>query len=149
MTDDTDILLRMVEDQLIQTRHTESQRTTITNFIIVMSAAIIGFFTTKDINQNSLPLAIFLVILGVYGAIFCLKLYERWHLQFKLAQIWGDRIAELHPDAKINELRDEVLTEHKRQYPILYKIRVRYLWIVFNILIIIIGFFYIYLIIKG
>jgi len=149
MTDDADVLLKIVEDQLINARNTELQRATITNFVIVISAAIIGFFATKGVNQNSLPLAIFLVLLGVYGAIFCLKLYERWHLNVKLAKRWRDRIAELHPEARIDELRGEAIKEHEREYPILHKIRVHHLWIIFNILIAIIGLFYIYLIKKG
>jgi len=63
MAEATDVLLKLWEDQRIQARHTESQRATITNFVILISVAIISFFTTKGINQDSLPLAVLLVIL--------------------------------------------------------------------------------------
>ncbi len=44
MADDTDVLLQLWEGQWAQARHTEEQRATVGNFVISISAAIIGFF---------------------------------------------------------------------------------------------------------
>lgn len=148
MTNDTDFLLKIYEEERTQARHTEEQRATITNFVILISAAIIGFFATKGVDKNSLMLAVLLVFLGVYGAIFCSKLYERWFFHIRRSREIREHIVDLHHDTEIRELLDSAVKKHKEEYPLLYKIRLHNLWVLFNIMITVIGFVYIYLILK-
>jgi len=139
MTDDTEVLLRLCEEQWCQGRQSESQRATVTNFIITISAAILGFLVQKEFTLTSLPLAILLIALGVYGAVISAKLYERWQFHMRRARYWRKRIDELHPDARIDQLKVESDLEHKRKYPKLEKIRLNRLWSALHILIILIG----------
>jgi hypothetical protein len=43
MADDSDVLLKFIEEQWTEGRKSEEQRATITNFVITISAATFGF----------------------------------------------------------------------------------------------------------
>jgi hypothetical protein len=50
MADTTDILLTMIDENWTQARHSEDQRATITNFIVVIASVIHGVLTQKRIE---------------------------------------------------------------------------------------------------
>jgi uncharacterized membrane protein YbhN (UPF0104 family) len=139
MADNTDVLLKLCEEEWTQGRQSESQRATVTNFIITISAAILGFLVQKDFTITSLPLAILLIALGVYGAVISAKLYERWQFHRRRARYWRKRVDELHPDARIEQLKVESEAKHKLAYSKLEKIRLNRLWLALHILIVLIG----------
>ncbi len=139
MADDTDVLLKLCEEQWTQGRQSESQRATVTNFIITISAAILGFLVQKNFTLTSLPLAILLIALGIYGAVISAKLYERWQSHMRRARYWRKRIDELHPGARIEQLKAESDAKHKLKYSKLEKIKLNRLWLALHILIALIG----------
>lgn len=139
MADDTDVLLKLCEEQWTQGRHSESQRATVTNIVFTISAVIIGFLVQKGFSLTSLPLAILLILLGIYGAVTSAKLYERWQFHMRRARYWRRRIDELHPDAQIEQLKAEADAEHKLKYSNLERIQLYQLWLALHILIALIG----------
>ncbi len=152
MADDTDVLLKLWEEQWMQLRHIESQRTTAGSFVITFSAAIIGFLGAYGLKQTylvpSLMLAFLLIALGIYGVVISLKLHERSSLHTRQARKWRKQIALLCPDAKIEELKNQAKDEHKYKYPIFQKIRLYPLWAVLHILVSISGVAFVVIIIK-
>ena len=54
MADSTDVLLKFVEQQWIEAKQAEDQRSIMTNIILVIVAAIIGFIAQKGLNNNVL-----------------------------------------------------------------------------------------------
>jgi hypothetical protein len=139
MTDDTNVLLKYYEEHRTQGRHAESQRSIVSNYIITISAAILGFTIQKGFALDSLPLTIFLIIIGTYGAIISWKLYERFEYNMTLAKQISKRIAELHPEMNFDEIRRLACHEHEKKYPNYKKIRLYKLWIALHILISAIG----------
>jgi len=120
-------------------RHIENQRATITNIVILIVSAILGFIVEKKFSPDLFPLSLLLVILGVYGAITTAKLYERH--QFAQARLdhWYKHIDKLHPDAQILHLRDISDAEHRKQYPRIAKLRLHRLWIILHVAIALLG----------
>jgi hypothetical protein len=54
MTEEIDVLLKLWEQRVLQIRHIESQVNTITNFVIVISTAVIAYYTSKKIRHCTL-----------------------------------------------------------------------------------------------
>jgi len=69
--------------------------------VITLASAGIAFIAQSGLNPAKLPITILLVILGLYGAFTSEKLSERSRYHINRARLLRKRIAELHPDAKI------------------------------------------------
>jgi len=52
-------------------------RSPITGLIVVVASAIQGGLTQTGLNKHALPLTIMLIILGLFGMLASMKLYER------------------------------------------------------------------------
>jgi TctA family transporter len=88
MTDELEVLLQFHQCQLELIVHQEGQRTSATNLIMIVTAGVTGLATFDGaLNVADLPLTLLLIILGIFGAVFSLKHYERfrWHLQHAIA----------------------------------------------------------------
>src|SRR5207253_8645127 len=104
-----------------------------TNLIILIASAIVGLMVQKGLSKGFLPLAILLILLGVYGAAVTLKLYERYNfLQTRLEHFYR-HIDELHPNAKFLHVRNAAYDDHKAQFPRLAKLKVHRLWLALHI----------------
>lgn len=138
MADTSDVLLKMIEEGWSLAKQSEDQRATMTNYIIVISAAIFGFIMNKGIAKEVWPLSVLLVMLGIYGAIISAKLYERFklheHIVIKIIQ----RLDELHPDAQLQQLVRAAEKEHNTKFR-LVRLRLNWLWLVLHITIALLG----------
>src|SRR5690349_1202200 len=113
MDESTEILLRVAEENWAKTRQHEDQRTAITGLIVVIAAAIQGGLTQTGFAKAALPLTITLIMLGLFGALACAKLYERSGLHSRRARLLRRRIDELHPSLQIETLLTISDEEHK------------------------------------
>ena len=107
--------------------------------MITITAGALAFIGSKGFIIDSMPIAIFIVILGVYGLIFSAKLYERWDFHIVRARYWHNRIIELHPDIQLLELKRKADNEHKLNFPKLNKFHLFRLWLGLHIVIILMG----------
>lgn len=69
---------KMYSENSIQARHHETQRAAVASTFIGISGAVIAFMTSdKTLSPLDLPPALLLVLLGMFGAVFSAKQYER------------------------------------------------------------------------
>jgi hypothetical protein len=95
-------LWQMCADNIAQGRHHETQRTAVTNLVLAVSAGVLGLITfDKAINTADLPLTIFLIFLGSFGAVFCARHYERFDLHMARARWYRDAADQLLPDFNV------------------------------------------------
>ena len=135
-----DILWKNCQEHWLQGRHHEIQRSSVTNVLIAISSAIIGLVTfDKTIVISDLPLTIFLIILGVFGAVFSAKHYERFSFHISRARKYREEINKLFPDTPLRELIDKADEKHNRKHPRLRKLRLQYFWLGLYVLITLIG----------
>jgi hypothetical protein len=139
MADDTDVLLKFCEQQWMEAKQAEDQRATITNIILLVASAILGFITQKTLTSDMLPLSILLIVLGIYGVITSEKLYERHQFHSARARSWRDRIDQLHPDAELLKRKEEAATAHNQKFSIMSRIRLHYLWVGLHLVIALAG----------
>lgn len=139
MANDTDLLLALYLDDLAYARHHENLRSTITNLILVVGAALgglIGF--DQAIDSSDIPAAVFLIIVGVLGAIFCYKHYERFHSHYARAREFRTKLDDLTglEIIKMKELADE---KHRDKFPRAHRLSVGWLWTAFPLSVSVLG----------
>jgi len=139
MKADTDFLWGMYQEHTCQGRHHETQRATVTNFIIIVAAGIIAFIANKEVKKDQWILAVFLIIIGLFGAVFSGKQYERFRFHMKAAGRYRKELEKnLNPDW--GNIREEARIEHEKKFSkILVSLPLYSFWIALHLLITLLG----------
>jgi len=114
-------------EQRAQLRQSETQRSVLTNYILVLVTAGTGLIVQQKFAARTLPLALLLAGLGVYGALASAKYHERaeYHLgQARALTRVLVGLGALPPDTELEEQRQR----HYTVYPRLSRIRLHWLW---------------------
>ena len=116
-----------------QLRQSESQRAVMTNYILLITAAISGFVVQQHFSPRTIPLSILTAIIGLYGALTATKYHERadYHLfqARALTQVLVD--ADALPNSKV--ILQEYRQTHYGKYPRLAGLRLNWLWTGLNL----------------
>jgi len=140
MTDKTEILWRMYQEHLTQGRHHETQRSTMTNLFVSICAASLGLFALgKDPMWVHLFLSLFLIALGIFGAVFSAKHYERFWMHIERARGYRDALERCIPETGLKSIKEAADKRAKEKYPKLYSLRLFWFWIFIHVLIVLIG----------
>jgi hypothetical protein len=83
VADHADILLEYWKEQRTHARHTESQRAALTNLILLIAAAGLGFVAQQGFRETSLIVSVLLSLLGVFGVVITWKYYERYNIHIE------------------------------------------------------------------
>lgn len=132
MTDDTSVLLKLIEFQWGFLRQTEDQRAQITNMLLLIASALIGFIAQKGLGLEVLPVTLLLLALGIYGAVISEKLYERFNFFRERIEAAERKLNSLHPDAEIPKLWREGNEINAKTFPRLNKVRLHRLWLLLH-----------------
>jgi len=131
-----DILYGMYMDNITQCRHHETQRATVTSSIIAIDTIIIGLITfDKTINHIDIPLSILLIILGIFGATFTLKHYERYSLHVERLRQYRQALDEQFGNNEIMRLKNIADEIHAKRFPNLGRYTHHKFWIALHIFI--------------
>jgi ABC-type multidrug transport system fused ATPase/permease subunit len=155
-----DILWKMYEENITKGRHHETERATVTNLVIAVAAAVLALVTyDKAITLIDLPLTIFLIFLGVFGAAFSSKYYERYQLHMKRARVYRNALDKVlssqagNSKRFLKELKKAADEEHEKSFQPTSKGKTNWqrwmtfihrrglyqLWITFHLLITLLG----------
>jgi hypothetical protein len=69
VADKTNVLIQHWLSRWEQIRHSETQRSTMSNMILVLSAACLGFIAQKGLQERALMVSGSLMLPGIYGMI--------------------------------------------------------------------------------
>ncbi len=122
-----DTVLAYWNEQRQQLRQSETQRAVLTNYLLVITAGLSSFVVQQHFATRTLVVAVFIIGIGIYGALTAAKYHERaaYHLNQARALTHTLRDAGALPDdVRLREYRDN----HYRTYPRLYRIRLHWLW---------------------
>jgi hypothetical protein len=115
-------------EQRDQLRQSEGQRALLTNYLLVIAAALSALISQQRFAPETLPLSVLITAVGFYGAVATAKYHERaqYHLvqARALTQALKDMGALADDDATLERFRQD----HYRRYPRLSRIRLHYLW---------------------
>ncbi|WP_314414873.1 hypothetical protein [Streptomyces sp. DSM 40484] len=115
-----------------QLRQCETQRSTLTNLLIVVTAALSALIVQQKFMLNVMPLCLFVVLAGLYGAVAVSKYYERASYHLSQARALTRDLVDrgvLGSDERLAHAR----TEHYLAFPRLHRIRLHRLWVVLHL----------------
>jgi hypothetical protein len=131
-----DILFSMYMENVTQCRHDESQRATVTSSIIAIDTILLGLITfDKLINRFDTPLSILLVILGLFGAAFTLKHYERYSLHVERLRQYRKELDLQFGNNEILRLQNIADELHAKRFPVLRRYTHHKFWVFLHVLI--------------
>lgn len=142
MSNEVEIWLRMYEEQTRHIRHHETLRANATSYILAISAAALGLFTTDAIEVNQgMVIPLLIVILNLYGFFMSLKHYERSRLHHTVSSRYRDVISKYSgiADRVINDERQIGVTEHGREWRFISRIRLYVFWSVLHLVLVAFG----------
>jgi hypothetical protein len=123
-----DAVLAYWKEHREQLRQSETQRAVLTNYVLVIAAAISGLIVQQHFSLRTLPLSLLIIVIGLYGAVAAAKYHERadYHLvqARALTRVLVDAGALANHDAVLDEFRQA----HYRKYPLLHRLRLHWLW---------------------
>lgn len=111
---DIQILLELYKEQRNLGLHHETQRSKVSSLMLTAATILIGLIAFDDnINEYDLPQALAIFFLGIFGAFFTLKHYERFSFHRHRSRVLRKAIdavlkcGELHSNEN-RRVRDEI-----------------------------------------
>ncbi|MEV6734444.1 hypothetical protein [Streptomyces sp. NPDC051364] len=129
MADGIDVLLELWKDHRAADRQVESQRATLTNIIIVLMGAGLGFLAQKGLQTSMLVVTLPMLGLGLYGTLACLKFHERSAFHVGQAKGLRRKIASKFPDLSIETGLTETSRTQRARFPRLRSLRSYTVWV--------------------
>ncbi|MGW0580453.1 hypothetical protein ACWD25_31865 [Streptomyces sp. NPDC002920] len=130
MANDTDVLLELLKMQREEARHTENQRATLTNIVILVTAAGLGFLAQQgSLRMSWLGVTLPMLGLGAFGAVACWKYGERWAGYTSLAVPLLEAIGQRHDSLDLQTLRRSGRDEHDMRFRHIIRVEVWWLWV--------------------
>lgn len=140
MSPTQDILWKYYEKELRKAINHESSRSSITNLILIITGVIISIITYDgNINYSDLFLAIFLVIIGLFGCICNAKYYERYHFHYSRSKGYRRLLEEQYPNINFNNSRANSDINNINRFKIISRVRLNWLWLILNLIISLFG----------
>ena len=140
MADSTDILWNFYQEHCAWERHHENQRASVTNIFLLVAAGVLSVITFDGITRSDLPLTIFLILQGMFGALFVSKQYELFAKHQNRAKTYRKALDELYPEKQILTLRKRADDEHEEKYGKLSdEVRLYKLWVCLHLLVALFG----------
>lgn len=133
-------LWKLYLEHCTHVRHHETQRSMVAASILAIATALLGLVTfDKAVRITDLPLTILLVFLGLFGALFSAKQYERASMHTERARHYRDAVDATLDGCPLKRLKQEADAEHRKNFKRLEKLRLNKFWVTLYILLAAIG----------
>jgi len=121
-------------------RHHETQRTTASNILAAVAAGLIVASGTSERGfPYSVIVPILLIGIGVFGFLFCGRLYSLLQLHANRSYKYLQALEVEHPDLLISEVKKTVDADQARKYPFFSKLKLNRVWAAFHLMIVLSG----------
>jgi hypothetical protein len=121
-----------------QLRQCETQRSTLSNLLIIVTAALSALIVQQGFTMNVVPLCLFVTMTGVYGAVAVSKYYERASYHLHQARALTADLVErgvLGSERRLVQAR----LEHNLRFPRLHQVRLHRVWMALHLAIALYG----------
>ncbi|MBY5442813.1 hypothetical protein HFO93_04865 [Rhizobium leguminosarum] len=136
-----DVFWKMYSEHCVQGRHHETQRSTVIGVTLAVAAALVGIATFDRALGGILDIAVsvFLIFLGLFGAGFSMKHYERSKIHMERARGYRDALDAMLSGRPIQTIKAIADATHGNKFPKMQKWRLHYWWIALNSAISVLG----------
>jgi xanthosine utilization system XapX-like protein len=116
-----DTLQSYYDEHAAQARNHEEQRERATNLILSIAGLLVGLVTFAKLSLLSLPAAICIVLLGIFGFVFAGKHYERFRYHTQIMEAIRLEIERVSDDPNIkpkslSDLRKDGEDNHYKNF---------------------------------
>ena|SRR5690242_5201065 len=135
-------LLSNMKENWRLAREAEQKRSLLATMNLLLSTALQITIACTGFHRQILPVTCWLALIGIYGIVAGLKLYERSQFHILRARKLRAKLDQLYPDAELEHLFREAEKEQKQAYPFLIRVRLNTLWTALHTLITLLGIIY-------
>lgn len=129
MQDDVELIWNIYQEHCEWERHHEEQRASATNVLLAIAAAVLGLITyDQRVGRGDLPLALFLTLQGIYGALFMMKHYERFRMHRERAVGYRKELDVRFPQANLLQIRSAADQRNAENFPTIASLRLNWFW---------------------
>ena len=139
MADKIDIVLAMLNNQWTQAQQSEKQRAFTTNIVLVLYTGLQSLIVQRGFDQSSLPLAMAIIVLGLWGVVSTEKYYERFRLHVCRVGRWMDLLERMEPSTELSNTEKSADALHGRRHPKMLRLRLNWLWFWLHVLVVTAG----------
>jgi hypothetical protein len=139
--DEKDLLWNLYQENATHGRHHETLRATTANILLAVAGGAIAIAAHRDsrLSLEVLPLALFVVLIGLFGAFFSAKYHERFEMTMERARQFRDALEVLLPATQIKTLNTRADAITKKKHPWLFERRLYKFWIALHLLVAALG----------
>jgi multisubunit Na+/H+ antiporter MnhF subunit len=136
------LLYRLMAENRHHARLSEDRRIVISAAVLLAATIILITLVVFPPSLRTLPLALWLALLGSIASVMCLKLYERAQFHERRARHLRARLIELTPGSGADDAQTGAEAEQLRQFPRLAALRLNTLLVTLNIAVALLGLLY-------
>jgi hypothetical protein len=111
-----------MEEERSNAQRTEDRRLFVAIASTAIASALQGL-AASGTRRRSLPLALRVLMIGGYGGVTCMKLYEREQSHITRARSLRNQLAQYNPDAHIERDLTDAANDHRSRHAVLTRIR--------------------------
>ncbi|HWU10210.1 MAG TPA: hypothetical protein VN520_28200 [Streptomyces sp.] len=115
-----------------QLRQSETQRSMLTNLVLIMTAALSALIVQQRFSLYVVPLCVFVSLSGLYGAVTVAKYYERASYHLSQARALTRDLVDLGI-LGTGERLAQARADHYRAFPRMHRIRLYRLWVILHV----------------
>jgi len=124
-----DAVLAYWKDHREQLRQSESQRGVLTNYVLLIAAAISGFVVQQHFSLWTVPLSVLTMAIGLYGAVSAAKYHERADYHLSQARALTRVLVQSGALPDTTAALETARQANYGKYPRLSRLRLNWLWI--------------------
>jgi hypothetical protein len=128
---ESEFLWRFYQDHITHGRHHETLRATTTTVLLAIAAGVLGILGTGHtcpLLSGQVPLTVFLILLGIFGAFFSSKYHERFNFHMFRAREYRTALEARLPTLDGSKKRGDADGKAKAKHPWLYHQRLHRFW---------------------
>lgn len=133
------LIFEYYKEQRVSAQRFDNQRTAITNFMILISGALLAFVINKPDSPYEIHAAFFLIAMGFFGSLFIKKLNERAEYNYSRARVCLEQIDEMVDSSVFADIIEKGLSMHSMQYKVFMRFKLHQIWIIPHIFIMFLG----------
>jgi len=142
LQDENELLWRFYQDHIAHGRHHEMLRATTTTVVLAVAAGVLGLLGGAHkwpLEPEQIPLTVFLILLGVFGAFFTAKYHERFDFHMNRAREYRNLLDANLPNVGINRVRPHADEKSKKEHPWLFERRLYVFWVWLHLIVAALG----------
>jgi len=127
--DDKTLLWHLYQDNREYAKFHETQRVNGSGLIAGGAAVIVGAIAQDGVYARSeAPMAVILVLIGLFGFFFCAKSYERMQLHLNRCRKFLDMLDQIDLTHDLTAIKDDCDRQTALQFPFASRLRLRAFW---------------------